>query len=101
MYDGYSTIDFSPTERLLKDFADDKSITGIFVKGYGGGNLLDFIMRSGDNDKDLGRGQDLLGIRTKYEGSYLTTKCKSHIEKVHLKIIKDAVLKAAKSKKKK
>ena len=54
LYDGYSTIDFSPTESLLKDFADDKSITGIFVKGYGGGNLLDFVMRSGDNDKDLG-----------------------------------------------
>ena len=106
LYDGYTTIDFSPTESLLKDFADDKSITGIFVKGYD----LDFIMKSRykvpGQYKIPGRGHDLLGIRTKYEdarggGFHLTTKCKNHIEKVHLKIIKDAILKATKSKKKK
>ena len=106
VYDGYCSIDFSPTESLLKDFADDKSITGIFVKGYD----LDFIMKSRykvpGQYKIPGRGHDLLGIRTKYEGARrggcdLTSKCKNHIEKVHLKIIKDAILKATKSKKKK
>ena len=98
--DGYDGWDERDTTSFLKDFADEKSITGIFVKGYD----LDFIMKS--RYKDPGRGHDVLGIRTKYEdarigGFHLTTKCKNHIEKVHLKIIKDAILKATKSKKKK
>ena len=42
-----------------------------------------------------------LGLRTRYEGSHLTTTCKNRIEKYHLKIIKDAILKATKLKKKK
>ena len=100
-YDGYYTIDFSPTESLLKDLADDKSITGIFVMAWG----LDFILQH-RHYKEHRRESDVLGIRTKYEGARrggcdLTTKCKNHIEKVHLKIIKDTILKATKSKKKK
>ena len=101
-YDGYCDSDYRHQDSLRKDFADEKSITGIIVKGFAnipksaGLDYLDFIKKSRYNDKDPGRGSDVLGIRTKYEGSYLTTKCKSHIEKVHLKIIKDAILKATK-----
>ena len=95
-YDGCSDGYVDYTETMLKDLADDKPITGIFVILWGLGFILPSIL-----DPGTGREFDVLGIRTKYEGSYLTTKCKSHIEKVHLKIIKDAVLKAAKSKKKK
>ena len=44
---------------------------------------------------------DELEIRTRYEdagsgGSSLTKDCKTRIEKVHFKIIKDAILKAVK-----
>ena len=105
--DGYcdGTVGFK--KRLLKDLADEKSITGIFVKGFAnipksaGLDYLDFILKSKSNDKDSGHGSDVLGIRTKYEdarrgGCDLTSKCKSHIEKVHLKIIKDTILKATK-----
>ena len=98
-FDGYCTFDSSPRESLKKDFADDKSITGIFVRSWD----LDFILRDRDNKgtRRTGRESDILGIRTKYEdarrgGCDLTSKCKNHIEKVHLKIIKDAILKAAK-----
>ena len=104
--DGYcdGTVGFK--KRLLKDLADEKSITGIFVKGFvnipksGVLDYMNFILKS-SYLKDREQKSDLLSIRTKYEGSHLTTKCKNRVEKYHLKIIKDAILKALKSKKKK
>jgi hypothetical protein len=79
------------TENFLKDLNDDKSITGIFVYGI--------VYNPKFQSLDFRR--DTLRIRTKYEGSQLTTKCKYHINKVSLKMIKNTILKVIKSKKRK
>jgi len=101
VYDGYDGYSVGLKESLLQDFSEDKSITGIFVEGWG----LDFILKKTRVEKKETK-VNILGIQTKYDyarsgGLHLTTKRKNHIEKVHLKIIKDAILKATKSKKKK
>ena len=96
--DGRNYFDGSPSKSLLKEFEKDNSITGIYVKGYykfGFEFLLESVY-----PKEYPKTEEL-AIRTRYEdagsgGSSLTKDCKTRIEKVHFKIIKDAILKAVK-----
>tara|TARA_B100000787_G_C16093833_1_gene250217 strand:+ start:93 stop:764 length:672 start_codon:yes stop_codon:yes gene_type:complete len=103
VYDGHDSTSGSPTRSLLKDLEDDKSITGIFVEGLAavpkisGYVTLQFILKS--TGHEYHKGTDLLGIRTKYDGSELTNKCKNHIKNVHLKIIKDTIINIIKKRK--
>ena len=97
-FDGRGTFNGSPSKSLLKDFEKDKSITGIYVKGFYKLDL-EFMLES-EYPKEYPK-TDELEIRTRYEdagsgGSSLTKDCKTRIEKVHFKIIKDAILKAVK-----
>ena len=100
VYDGHATTSGSPTKSLLKDFEDEKSITGIFVDGFAnvpgstGLDNLEFILKS--EYPDYNPTTQLLGIRTRYEGDRLTDKCKNHLNKFHLKTIKNAILKPTK-----
>ena len=87
-HDGYYDTDDRYKDSLLKDFAEEGSITGILVKG------LYFIMKS-RYDKTT-KGHDVLGIRTRYDGGDLTDECKDRIEKFHFEIIKNAILKEIK-----
>ena len=79
---------------------NEKSITGIFVDGFAnvpgstGLDNLEFILKS--EYSDYNPTTQLLGIRTRYEGDRLTDKCKSHLNKFHLKTIKNAILKSTK-----
>ena len=83
---------------MLKEFEKDKSITGIYVKGYYKFDL-EFMLES-EYPKHYPK-TDELAIRTRYEdagsgGSSLTKDCKKRIERVHFKIINNAILKAVK-----
>tara|TARA_Y200000002_G_scaffold343361_1_gene315803 strand:- start:398 stop:982 length:585 start_codon:yes stop_codon:yes gene_type:complete len=96
--DGRNYFDGSPSKSLLKEFEKDKSITGIYVKGFYKADL-EFILES-VYPKEYPKTEEL-AIRTRYEdvksGGYSLTKdCKTRIEKVHFKIIKNAILKAVK-----
>ena len=83
---------------MLKDFEKDKSLTGIYVQGI---YKLDFeFMLVSEHPKDYQK-TDKLAIRTRYEdagngGFSLTKDCKTRIEKVHFKIIKNAIFEAVK-----
>ncbi len=97
-YDGNGTFYGSPSQSLLKDFEKDKSLTGIYVQGF---YKLDFeFMLVSEHPKDYPK-TDKLAIRTRYEdagygGSSLTKDCKTRIEKVHFKIIKNAIFEGVK-----
>lgn len=97
-FDGRGTYNGSASKSLLKEFEKDKSITGIYVKGYYKFDL-EFMLES-EYPKFYPK-TDELAIRTRYEdagngGSSLTKDCKNRIEKVHFKIIKNAIFEAAK-----
>ena len=104
--DGYNSTRVPIDEdNFLKDFKDEKSITGIFVHGLANvpkSNGLDTLFFSGKlrekNEYDVRHAQEVLGIRTKYQdvrngGDTLTNECKTHIDSVHLQIIRNAILK--------
>jgi hypothetical protein len=93
-YDGHDSSGPPYRDRLLKDFAEEGSITGILVKGEAHPSktgFLDFIIKSSYGKST--KGQDVLGIRTRYDGGDLTDECKDRIEKFHLEIIKNAIIK--------
>ena len=105
-FDGHYDLDFMLQDKLLQeDLAKEGSLTGITVRGdvyKPDWTYLDFILKSRFSDATKACMDDGgLGLRTRYEGSNLTTTCKNRIEKYHLKIIKDAILKVTKLKKKK
>lgn len=97
MYDGYNDADFiREQDRLLKDFAEEGSITGIIVKGYFNSyESFNFILKSRyGHDNTYGKnGVDSFGIRTRYEGDKLTKECKHKIGDYHFNIIWDAIQK--------
>jgi hypothetical protein len=89
-------VGHSSTKILYKEFQEDKSVTGIYVDGFYKGPL-DFILES--KHKNYFPKTEKLEIRTRYNnpesgGHSLTKDCKTCIEKVHFKIIKNAILKA-------
>ena len=97
-YDGSSFCKGSPSKILAKDFQEDKSITGIYVKGFYKRSLEFFLLSQHKGYKPT---SELLTIRTRYNnpesGGYsLTKECKNRIEKVLFKIIKNAILKSTK-----
>jgi len=103
MYDGYNSVrGHIEEDNFLKDFEDDKSITGIFVRGLAcvpkstGFDTLGFFTMYREKPEYEVKPVEVLGIRTRYEGEHLTDECKHHIENVHLEIIKNAILKEIK-----
>ena len=94
MYDGYNGADLREKDRLLKDFTEEGSITGIIVKGYFNGyENLNFILKSRYDNTYGKTGVDNFGIRTRYEGDKLTKECKDKMGDYHFNIIWDAIQK--------
>ena len=96
-YDGHYDTDSRYQDRLLKDFAEEGSITGILVKGEAYPNnkytSLDFVMKSKYDDTTRVSQAAYLGIRTRYQGDKLTTDSKHKMETYHFNIILSAILK--------
>ena len=97
--DGHYSSDLRYKDKMLKEFKEEGSITGIIVKGsFNDYKSLDFILKSKyDNTFSLAGldkfGRSYFGIRTRYEGDKLTKECKNKIGDYHFNIIWDAIQK--------